>query len=251
MPVTIPFRPVATAAFAALALGLTANMAAAERFTLAGADGIVVCGLSLEPPAAGAQPLTAPDGGSLPPPGSVVADAECAPKFTTLPQMTQWIGGNDGTPLQFLGNEGQLMIEFQDIGDGIRVGRFPAGGIAYLAVDAAAAGDAAAAQSEGTGGAGIAGTWTFARGADGSSPLCSVAMSDEDGSAGLPALTPQDGCSDAITVLDLAGWKLEGGSLSVLDSTGKERLSFSQQDGPVWIRDPGGSRPLFLIRTGE
>ena len=130
-------------------------------------------------------------------------------------------------------------------------GRFPAGGIAYLAVDAAAAGSADSAQAEDAGGSGIAGSWAFARGADGSDQLCEVNMSDETGSSGLPALAPQAGCSDAITVLDLAGWKLDGGRLSVHDSSGKERLSFSQKDGPVWIRDPAGSRPLFLIRTGE
>ncbi|MCB1479794.1 MAG: AprI/Inh family metalloprotease inhibitor [Rhodobiaceae bacterium] len=251
MPVTIPFRPAAATALAFLALVLMASGASAQRFTLAGADGIVVCGLALEPPAPGAQPLTGADGNPLPPAGKVTPDAECAAKFTTLPQMTQWVGGEDGVPLQFLGSEGQLMIEFQDIGDGIRVGRFPAGGIAYLAVDAAAAGSADSAQAEDAGGSGIAGSWAFARGADGSDQLCEVNMSDETGSSGLPALAPQAGCSDAITVLDLAGWKLDGGRLSVHDSSGKERLSFSQQDGPVWIRDPAGSRPLFLIRTGE
>lgn len=251
MPVPAMFRSVAAAAFALAAAGLCASDALAARFTLAGADGIVACGLSLEPPAPGTQPKTDADGNPLPVPGSVVADAACSEKFTTLPQMPQWTGGEDGEPLRFLDADGQPVVEFQDIGDGIRVGRFPAGGIAYLAVDAAAAGEEAAAAPADTGGSGISGTWTFARGADGSSPLCAVALSDEDGSAGLPLLTPQEGCSEAITVLDLAGWKLEDGLLSVHDSTGKLRLSFSQQDGAVWIRDPGGSRPLFLIRTGN
>lgn len=236
-------RLAAPAAAAAVLALITFNPATAARYTLAGSDGIVVCGLSLEP-AQGAD-------GDRQAPGRISADAECAEKFTSLPQMQGWTGGEDRTPLLFLGADGEPAIEFQDIGDGIRVGRFPAGGIAYLALESSQAAGAENGGTEGTGGAGIAGTWTFARAADGSSPLCTVEMSESEGRAGLPAITAREGCAENIAVLDLAGWQLGEQYLSVHDSTGRERLSFSQQDGPVWVRDPGGSRPLFLIRTGN
>ncbi|MFN0263081.1 AprI/Inh family metalloprotease inhibitor [Tepidamorphus sp. 3E244] len=257
-------EPFKTCAALVLAAATTLTFAGpsradAARYTLAGADGVVVCALTLEPPAAGAQPGTDADGNPVPAPGTINAEADCQSRYTSLAELTGWVGGVDRAPLLFLNGAGEQVVEFQEIGDGIRVGRFPQGGIAYLALDpdsediSATAPSTAPAEvvATGTGGLGIAGTWVFARDADGSDQLCTVRMSDDTGDADLPALEMQDGCMDNITVLDLAGWQIGERYLSVHDSAGQQRLTFSQREGPVWIRDPGGSRPLFLIRTGN
>ncbi|MCB1471356.1 MAG: AprI/Inh family metalloprotease inhibitor [Rhodobiaceae bacterium] len=232
---------------------LATEPARAAQFSLAGADGAPVCGLTLEPPAADAQPRTDASGNPLPTPGSVTVEDACIARFATLKDISGWLGG-EGSPLVFVNAEGDEVVVFQDIGDGIRVGRFPAGGIAYLSGDAPAAdGNADAGGGDGNAADGneLAGTWVFARGADGNTPLCTVAMSGEPANGDLSGLKPQAGCGEAIAVLDLAGWKLAGDTLSVHDSGGKERLTFSRQEGAVWIRDPAGTRPLFLIRTGD
>ena len=228
---------------AALSAG-TAARAAGETgpYTLAAADGQVICRLSLD-----TEPMTAAgQDGAAPTPGKVTVDPGCAATFADLGSVTGWLH-EGGAQITLVNASGEPVVIFQDIGGGIRVGRFDAGGIAYLANDreAVAAGDA---PSGGAGGPGITGDWTVARGSDGGTPLCTVTLSDAPAGDGLAMLTPNEGCGEAIRVLDLAGWKLAGGTLSVHDATGRMRLSFTQQDGPVWIRDPGGSRPLFLIR---
>ena len=86
------------------------------------------------------------------------------------------------------------------------------------------------------------------RGPDGATPLCRVTLAQAAAGEGLAVLAPDDDCGEAIRVLELAGWKLDGEVLSVHDASGRLRLSFTQQDGPVWIRNPEGSRPLFFIR---
>ncbi len=238
-----------TAVFAAVAAFATTAAHAADNelgpYTIAAADGQLICKVSLDTPPEEAKA----DAGdtATPVPGKLTVEADCAATFAEFGSVAGWVR-EGGAQITLVNEAGEPVVLFQDIGGGVRVGRFETGGIAYLASDRE---EVAASENEtagGTGGPGIAGAWTFTRGPDGTTPVCRVTLAQAAAGEGLAALTPDDDCGEAIRVLELAGWKLDGEVLSVHDASGRLQLSFTQQDGPVWIRNPEGSRPLFFIR---
>ena len=92
--------------------------------------------------------------------------------------------------------------------------------------------------------------WSFSRSEDGE-PICAADFLLDEVADGRMRLNLLERCDSAIVQTGIASWNLENGLLALYDGSGKKVLTFSDDGGGAWKRDPAGSRPLFLILQTE
>ena len=165
-------------------------------------------------------------------------DANCGNLFPLVSRIVGWKYPQDDL-LYLLDAQGQSVVEFSEVEDGIFEAPTPGIGVLFLQTPGAAAGPAPLKPEQ------VAGTWAIKRGEG--APLCTLALASTPTSAGF-ALTVQPGCDPAIAKLSFAQWRLDGGQLVLLPVAGGEGWSFEEIDDTTWRLLPDKPNQLTLVR---
>ncbi|MGE0847904.1 MAG: AprI/Inh family metalloprotease inhibitor [Flavobacteriaceae bacterium] len=166
---------------------------------------------------------------------------DCRSVFVEAEGIATW-QSTGARSIEFYDAGGQLVFDFTGVGEDMLAAKASAG-IAYLAPAGADSGAAATPED-------LAGAWAFAR-SEAGDPICTADLSPTPRQDGLFSLTLMESCDDAITATGISGWNFADGRLTLAGDDGKTVLSFSETGPGIMVRDPAGSRPLFLIQLTE
>ena len=162
-------------------------------------------------------------------------DPACVTLFPPVANIIGW-KYPDNDLLYLLNAEGQALVEFSEVEDGIF--EAPTPGLGVLLLQNPGADNAPSRTPEQ-----VAGNWALKRG-DG--VLCSVTLSATPAGDGF-ALTVQPGCAAAIVKLALTQWRLDRGELLLVPATGAP-WRFEAIDDDSWARLPEGAEQMTLVR---
>jgi hypothetical protein len=163
----------------------------------------------------------------------VTFDANCGKLYPLVRRIVAWKYPQDDL-LYLLDAQGEALIEFSEVEDGIFEAPTPGLGVLFLQNPAAAA----AAPTEKPPGE-VAGNWAVVRG-DGA-PLCVLALASD----GL-AVTAQPGCDPDLVKLNFTQWRLDHGELLLVPAQG-EPWRFEDVDGN-WRRLSQAADQITLVR---
>lgn len=162
-------------------------------------------------------------------------DPHCATLYPLVARVAGW-KYPDNDFLFLLDAEGNALVEFSEVEDGIFEAPTAGVGVLFLQNPAAAGAPAKPASA-------IAGDWTLRRG---SAVLCAFALSAAPSSDAL-ALTVKPGCAVSIAQLGFSQWRLERGELVLVPARGTP-WRFEENDDNGWNRVPEGAEPVTLAR---
>jgi Protease inhibitor Inh len=163
----------------------------------------------------------------------VTFDANCGKLYPLVRRIIAWKYPQDDL-LYLLDAQGEALIEFSEVEDGIFEAPTPGLGVLFLQNPAAAAA-APAQKPPGE----VAGNWAVVRG-DGA-PLCVLALASD----GL-AVTAQPGCDPDLVKLNFTQWRLDRGELLLVPAQG-EPWRFEDVDGN-WRRLSQAADQITLVR---
>jgi hypothetical protein len=163
----------------------------------------------------------------------VTFDANCGKLYPLVRRITAWKYPQDDL-LYLLDAQGEALIEFSEVEDGIFEAPTPGLGVLFLQNPAAAA----AAPTEKPPGE-VAGNWAVVRG-DGAT-LCVLTLASD----GL-AVTAQPGCDPDLAKLNFTQWRLDRGELLLVPAQG-EPWRFEDVDGN-WRRLSQAADQITLVR---
>lgn len=163
-------------------------------------------------------------------------DANCGNLFPLVRDIVGWKYPEDDL-LYLLDAQGNALIEFSEVEDGIFEAPTPGLGVLFLQ-NAAAAGPPPAKQP-----GDVAGDWIVKRG-DGKA-ICTLTLAATASDGGF-ALTVQPGCDPAMVKLSFTHWRLDRNELDLLPANG-EPWRFEEVDGS-WRRLSETADQLTLER---
>jgi len=163
----------------------------------------------------------------------VTFDANCGKLYPLVRRIVAWKYPQDDL-LYLLDAQGEALIEFSEVEDGIFEAPTPGLGVLFLQNPAAAAA-VPAQKPPGE----VAGNWAVVRG-DGA-PLCVLALASD----GL-AVTAQPGCDPDLVKLNFTQWRLDHGELLLVPAQG-EPWRFEDVDGN-WRRLSQAADQITLVR---
>jgi hypothetical protein len=165
----------------------------------------------------------------------VTFDASCMNLFPLVANIVGW-KYPDNDLLYLLNAQGQALVEFSEVEDGIFEAPTPGLGVLFL-------------QKPGTANAPqrtpdqVAGNWTLKRG---NGPLCAFALTTTPAGDGY-ALSVQPGCAVSVAKLGFMRWWLDEGELVLSPATG-EPWRFEEIDTNRWARLPERVNEITLVR---
>ena len=163
----------------------------------------------------------------------VAFDANCGKLYPLVRRIVAWKYPQDDL-LYLLDAQGEALIEFSEVEDGIFEAPTPGLGVLFLQNPAAAAA-APAQKPPGE----VAGNWAVMRG-DGA-PLCVLTLASD----GL-AVTAQPGCDPDLAKLNFTQWRLDRGELLLVPAQGAP-WRFEDVDGN-WRRLSQAADQITLVR---
>jgi hypothetical protein len=163
----------------------------------------------------------------------VTFNANCGKLYPLVRRIVAWKYPQDDL-LYLLDAQGEALIEFSEVEDGIFEAPTPGLGLLFLQNSAAAAATPAQ-KSPGE----VAGNWAVVRG-DGA-PLCVLALAS-DGFT----VTAQPGCDAAFAKLEFTQWRMDNGDLLLVPASG-EPWRFEDVDGN-WRRLSEATDRIMLVR---
>jgi hypothetical protein len=165
----------------------------------------------------------------------VAFDSNCAALFPLVANIAGW-KYPDNDLLYLLNAQGEALVEFSEVEDGIFEAPTPGLGVLFL-------------QKPGTANAPqrtpdqVAGNWTLKRG---NGPLCAFALTTTPAGDGY-ALSVQPGCAVSVAKLGFMRWWLDEGELVLSPATG-EPWRFEEIDTNRWARLPERVNEITLVR---
>ncbi len=162
----------------------------------------------------------------------VTFDVNCGKLFPLARRIIAWKYPQDDL-LYLLDSQGETLIEFSEVEDGIFEAPTPGLGVLFLQNSAAAAAPKAAPPRE------AAGNWAVVRGEG--APIC-VLMLARDGLS----VTAQPGCAPDIAKLDFTQWRMDNGDLVLVPASG-EPWRFEDVDGNWRLLSDRGDQ-IALVR---
>jgi Protease inhibitor Inh len=163
----------------------------------------------------------------------VTFDANCGKLFPLVRKIVGWKYPQDDL-LYLLDAQGEALIEFSEVEDGIFEAPTPGLGVLFLQNPAAAAAAPKARPSRE-----VAGNWAVVRG-DGA-PICVLTLARD----GL-SVTAQPGCDPGIAKLDFTQWRMDNGDLVLVPTSG-EPWRFEDIDGNWRLLSDRGEQ-IALVR---
>jgi hypothetical protein len=163
-------------------------------------------------------------------------DANCAKLFPRVADIAGW-KYPDNDLLYLLDAQGQALVEFSEVEDGIFEAPTPGLGVLFLQ-NPAAANPPSKPPGE------VAGNWALKRG--NAAPLCVFTLAATPAGDGF-ALSVQPGCDATIAKLGFAQWRLDRGELVLVPATG-EPWRFEEIDDKSWARLPESVDQITLVR---
>ncbi len=162
-------------------------------------------------------------------------DKACADRFPIVNDIAGWVFP-DNDLLRLLDAQGNVLIEFSEVEDGIY--EAPTPGLGVLFLQNAAAGPPPKPLEQ------MAGDWAIKRGSG--APLCAFTLSVTPVKDGF-ALTVKPGCDAAIARLNFAQWRLDRDELMLVPARGNP-WRFEEIDGTAWRRVPEGANQFTLVK---
>jgi hypothetical protein len=166
----------------------------------------------------------------------VAFDSNCAALFPLVANIAGW-KYPDNDLLYLLNAQGEALVEFSEVEDGMFEAPTPGLGVLFLQKPGAANPPARPPDQ-------VAGNWVLKRGDD--APLCSFALAMTPVKDGF-ALSTQPGCDGAIAKLAFTQWRLDKGELVLLPAKGTP-WRFVEIDDNSWARVPESTDQIRLVR---
>ena len=163
-------------------------------------------------------------------------DADCASLFPLVSNIAGW-KYPDNDLLYLLDAQGQALVEFSEVEDGIFEAPTPGLGVLFLQNSAAANPPARPPEQ-------VAGHWALQRG--NGAVLCTFTLAVTPTKDGL-ALNVLPGCDAATAKLAFTQWRLDKGDLLLMPAKG-EPWRFAEVDDRSWARLPEGADQIRLVR---
>jgi Protease inhibitor Inh len=163
-------------------------------------------------------------------------DKNCINLFPLVGDIAGW-NFPDNDLLRLLDAQGQAVVEFSEVEDGIYEAPTPGVGVLFLQNPAAAGPPPKPAEQ-------VAGNWAIMR--EGGAPLCQLtlaATAQQDGFA----LTVKPGCDAAIAKLNFTQWRLDRDELMLMPARGNP-WRFEEGDNGSWRRLPESADQILLVR---
>ncbi len=163
-------------------------------------------------------------------------DPNCATLFPLVANIAGW-KYPDNDLLYLLDAQGQALVEFSEVEDGIFEAPTPGLGVLFLQNPAAANPPAKQPRQ-------VAGIWRLLRG--NGALLCAFTLDTTPAGDGF-TLTAQPGCDAAIVKLGFTQWRLDRGELVLVAPTGAP-WRFEEIDDKSWARLPESVDRITLVR---
>jgi hypothetical protein len=163
-------------------------------------------------------------------------DKNCATLFPLVADVVGW-KFPDNDLLYLLDAQGNALVEFSEVEDGIYEAPTPGVGVLFLQ-NAASAGPPPKTPEQ------VAGNWAIARA--GGPPLCQLTLATTASGDGL-ALTVKPGCAADLARLDFARWQIDRGELVLTPARGNP-WRFEAVDDANWRRLPESTDQIMLVR---
>jgi hypothetical protein len=163
-------------------------------------------------------------------------DKNCAELFPLVRNIVGW-NFPENDLLRLLDAQGNSLVEFSEVEDGIYEAPTPGIGVLFLQ-NAAAAGPPPKPPEQ------VAGDWAVIRGSG--APLCALTLAPTALRDGF-ALTVRPGCDAAIARLNFAQWRMDRGELVLVPARGNP-WRFEEIDNVSWRRLPESADPIMLVR---
>jgi hypothetical protein len=163
-------------------------------------------------------------------------DKNCGSLFPLVNDVVGWTYP-DNDLLNLLDAQGNALVEFSEVEDGIYEAPTPGVGVLFLQ-NPAAAGPAPKPPAE------VAGDWAVMR-TDGT-PMCAFTLATKAVKDGM-ALTVKPGCDATIVQLKFTQWQLDRGELVLLPAQGIP-WRFEEIDNTTWRRIPETVDSVTLVR---
>jgi hypothetical protein len=163
-------------------------------------------------------------------------DKNCANLFPIVSDVAGWTFP-DNDLLRLTDAQGNTLMEFSEVEDGIYEAPTPGVGVLFLQ-NAAAAGPPPKPPEQ------MAGTWAIVRGAG--APLCTLNLATTPKGDGF-AIAVQPGCDAGIARLNFSQWRLDRGEL-ILTPARDNAWRFEEIDNVSWRRLPETADQMMLVR---
>lgn len=163
-------------------------------------------------------------------------DAKCAGLFPLVANIVGW-KYPDNDLLYLLDAQGEALVEFSEVEDGIFEAPTPDVGVLFLQNPAAANPTTKPPEQ-------VAGHWRLLRG--NGAALCDFALTATPAKNGL-ALSVQPGCDAAIAKLAFRQWRLDKGELVLVPAKGAS-WRFVEIDDNSWAKVPESVDQIRLVR---
>ena len=163
-------------------------------------------------------------------------DPNCATLFPLVTDVVGWTFP-DNDLLRLLDAQGNALVEFSEVEDGIYEAPTPGVGVLFLQ-NPAAAGPPPKPPEQ------VAGTWTVRRGSG--APICTLTLSTNTVKDGF-ALSVKPGCDAAIARLNFSLWRIDRDELMLVPARGNP-WRFEEVEGGNWRRIPESADQFTLVR---
>jgi protease inhibitor Inh len=164
-------------------------------------------------------------------------DKNCTTTFPNIKDVAAWTIGKDDA-LRLIDAKGKLIIEFNEVENGLFESAHSGDSLYFLQTVAAAEGREHTPDK-------MFGTWSFAR-ANGK-PICQITLMDTAADTDSFALQTKSGCDALITGFSPRAWRMDRGQF-VLLSTRADVWRFEESETDTWRRIPEGRQPLLLVK---
>jgi Protease inhibitor Inh len=162
-------------------------------------------------------------------------DKSCAGLFPLVNDVAGWTFP-DNDLLRLLDAQGNALVEFSEVEDGIYEAPTPGLGVLFLQ-NAASAGPPLKTGDQ------VAGEWAITRRG---TPVCTLTLSANVAKDGF-ALSPKPGCDPAIARLNFTQWRLDREELLLVPARGTP-WRFEEVEGGNWRRAPETADAITLVR---
>ena len=164
-------------------------------------------------------------------------DKNCAELFPLVRNIVGW-NFPENDLLRLLDAQGNSLVEFSEVEDGIYEAPTPGIGVLFLQ-NAAAAGPPPKGPEE------VAGDWKVVRG-ENATPICQLTLTTAAVKDGF-ALTVKPGCDASVARLNFAQWRMDRGELMLVPARGNP-WRFEEFDNVTWHRLPESADQIMLVR---
>lgn len=164
-------------------------------------------------------------------------DKNCTATFPNLKEVAAWTIGKDDA-LRLIDARGRLVIEFNEVENGLFESAHSSDSLYFLQTVAAAEGREHTPDR-------MFGRWAFAYA--NRRPICHIELANTAADTESFALQVAPGCDALVAGFGPKSWRMDRGQLVLLSTSG-EAWRFEEGDPATWRRIPEGRQPLLLTR---